>query len=763
MPAAKVRVRRRRSLVLIAGAAALIGTAVWAVLDRPSALPPPVAGVGESEAPLYADMMEDYGIVTRAWHEQFLSRIKDPSSLEDIRDNYPGVGYRGIRALEEKVGRGDLPPGWVLSGRVCVAKLYLYEGDFARAATTLAEVRAAAEADPDHLRDWIPPLAYLQGVTALRRGETDNCVACPCASSCIVPLQPQAFHRQRQGSADAVRYFTEYLHFCPDDLGGRWLLNLAYMTLGEYPQRVPPRYRIPPEAFRSQGDIGRFRNVAPALGLDRLEQAGGAIMDDFDNDGLLDVLVTSWDPQVPIGFYKNRGDGTFEERARAAGLAGQLGGLYCVQTDYNNDGWLDVYVCRGAWWNRPIRHSLLRNNRDGTFTDVTREAGLAAPMDSQVAAWADFDLDGRLDLFVGGETAPSRLYRNRGDGTFEDVTARSGITTAERLRRCKGAAWGDFDGDGYPDLFISDRDGRPSLCHNNHDGTFTDVGASVGIIRPRGSFACWVWDYDNDGWPDIFVATGLWDQARLHETVQSYLRQGNTGETYRLFRNRGDGTFEDVTRAVGLELAVPTMGCNFADLDNDGFLDMYLGTGGAPYSLLIPKLLLRNVQGQKFVDVTTSSGTGHLQKGHSVAIGDWDRDGNLDIFLHLGGAYPGDTSRNVLFQNPGAHGNHWICVKLVGTRSNRPGIGSRIKVVPAGEGAHPVYRWVTSGSSFGANPLEQHIGIGKPDRIAALEVYWPASRTTQVFRDLEADQSVEITEGQPTLRRLDRPRVPAPN
>jgi hypothetical protein len=695
----------------------------------------------------------------RAWKHHFVARIKDPTSLADIRESYSRAGYRGIQELEEKAARGYSSPGEMLSTQICIAKLYLYEGDFIKAAAVLAEVRAKAEADPEHLRDWIPPLAFLQGVAALRRGETENCIDCSCASSCILPLEPLAFHSKRQGSTDAVRYFSEYLQFNPNDLGGRWLLNLPSMTLGEYPQRVPPRYVIPPETFRSQSDIGRFRNVAAPLGLDQPELSGGAIMDDFDNDGLLDLVVTSIDPAVPMSFYKNQGDGTFKERAQAAGLAGQLGGLYCVQTDYNNDGWLDIYVCRGAWWG-PMRHSLLRNNGNGTFTDVTREAGLIAPLDSQVAAWADYDLDGRLDLFVGGETVPSRLYRNKGDGTFEDVTERAGIHTKGRI--CKGAVWGDFDGDGYPDLFFSDFNGPPSLFHNNRNGTFTDIAAEVGIVRPRGSFPCWVWDYDNDGWPDIFVATGLWNRARLHDTMQSYLRKTNPGETWRLFRNRGDGTFEDVTQAVGLDYAIPTMGCNFGDVDNDGFLDMFMGTGGPAYSLQIPKLLLRNVQGQKFVDITTSSGTGHIQKGHAVAIGDWDRDGNPDIFLHLGGAYPGDTSRNVLFQNPGNHGNHWINVKLVGVRSNRPGIGSRIKVVPAGKDAHPVYRWVTSGSSFGANPLEQHIGIGKPNHIAALEVYWPASNTTQVFHDLEADQAIEITEGQSTFRRRSWSRIPAP-
>src|SRR5262249_4808968 len=155
---------------------------------------------------------------------------------------------------------------------------------------------------------------------------------------------PQAIHNQREGSRLAIQHFTEYLERRPDDAGVRWLLNVAYMTLGEYPDRVPPAFRIPPQTFASELDIARFTDLAPPLHLNRLQQSGGAIMDDFHNHGLLDLVVTSFDPAVPLALYRNRGDGTFEERAAAAGLAGQLGGLYCVQTDYNNDGHLDIYV-----------------------------------------------------------------------------------------------------------------------------------------------------------------------------------------------------------------------------------------------------------------------------------------------------------------------------------------------------------------------------------------------------------------------------------
>jgi ASPIC/UnbV protein len=176
---------------------------------------------------------------------------------------------------------------------------------------------------------------------------------------------------------------------------------------------------------------------------------------------------------------------------------------------------------------------------------------------------------------------------------------------------------------------------------------------------------------------------------------------------------------------------------------------------------LVPNRLFKNVDGHRFVDVTTSSGTGHLQKGHAVACGDWDRDGNVDLFVEVGGGTPGDRFRNVLFQNPG-HANHWLTVKLVGKKTNRAAIGARIKVTPAGEPARSIYRHVSSGSSFGANPLQQTIGIGKAEKIAAVEVYWPTSRTTQIFRDVPVDGAVEITEFAPEYRRLKWPRVPLP-
>jgi hypothetical protein len=201
------------------------------------------------------------------------------------------------------------------------------------------------------------------------------------------------------------------------------------------------------------------------------------------------------------------------------------------------------------------------------------------------------------------------------------------------------------------------------------------------------------------------------------------------------------------------------MGSNFGDFDNDGFLDIYLATGTPDLSFLVPNRMLKNVAGRRFADITGTSGTGNLQKGHGVACGDWDRDGDIDIHVEMGGAVTVDKYHNILFQNPGQH-NHWLTVKLVGQKTNRPAIGARIKVVTSGEEPLTVHRHVSSGSSFGANPLQQTIGLARADGIATLEIQWPTSGTTQVFRDLAVDQAIEITEFAEDYQVLDWKAIP---
>ena len=289
---------------------------------------------------------------------------------------------------------------------------------------------------------------------------------CRDESSCILPISPTAVHTNPLGSKTAIHHFTEYLEQFPDDLEARWLLNLAHMTLGEHPRNVDPRYVLSIDHFtKSEFDIGRFRDVAHLAGVNRLNQSGGAIMDDFDNDGRLDLVVTAMGPTEPMACYHNKGDGSFEDRTESAGLAAQLGGLVCYQADYNNDGWMDIFISRGAWFPFPIRPSLLRND-GGTFTDVTAEAKLLEPLNSNAACWADYDNDGFVNLFVACERQPSRLYHNKRDGTFEEVGLKAGVRGTGK-QFTKGATWIDYDNDGAPISSSTTCSGPPNFSTTN--------------------------------------------------------------------------------------------------------------------------------------------------------------------------------------------------------------------------------------------------------------------------------------------------------
>ena len=652
-----------------------------------------------------------------------------------------------LAAAEAALAKANAAGDWVEVERQqrALGLIRLYEGEVARAVPHVeAALRTAEEhqADEPSLKDAVLPDVRLAGVAQLRRGEVENCALNHNAEMCILPLSVNARHTRTSGSEAAARYFTRYLEGSPDSLEVRWLLNVAYMTLGKYPASVPPAQLIPPSAFESKESIGRFVDVAAEAGVNYFTNAGGTVADDFDGDGLADLMLTSVSPCEPMRFYRNRGDGTFEDRTNAAGLSGQLGGLNLIQTDFDNDGRLDFFVMRGGW-EFPMRNSLLRNNGDGTFTDVTVQSGLYDP-DGQThsVAWGDYDNDGLLDLFVAHETTPSRLYRNRGGGRFEDVTDRARVGLSAYS---KGAVWGDYDNDGYPDLYVSNYRDQNFLYHNNRDGTFDEVAVELGVANPRFSFPTWFFDYDNDGWLDIFVGSY---SPSIKDVVREHLGMRPQGETLKLYRNNGRGGFEDVTKKTGLDLFVPAMGSNFGDLDNDGYLDFYLGTGTPSYSALVPNVMFRNHAGQYFVDVTGSTGTGHLQKGHGVAFTDLNNDGAQDVFANLGGAVFGDDYPDALFRNPGASGNHFLSVRLVGVKSNRAAVGAKIRLTVAGEDGRDSlrYREVTSGGSFGSSSLTQSIGLGRARRVKTLEIIWPASNTRQTFKDIPADQFIEITE-----------------
>jgi hypothetical protein len=734
--------------------------------------------------PLFSEgFVDDSGFALSGLHQ---GPVSNRSSLDQVCASYQDLGKRGraklladLAPLAQEPVRSAEQAIQISRLQTWIAALHMYEGEFEEATAWFGKAMASAE------YPGVPPqlganIRAAQGIAALRRGETENCIACLGPSSCIVPIAKDAVHQFPSGSREAISHFSAYLTERPDDLGVRWLLNIAYMTLGEYPDAVPSQFRLQPDCFRSSIDIGRYRNIAPLVGLNVRgpNMAGGSIFDDFNGDGLPDVFTTSKDFDHGAYLFINKGDGTFEDRSDAANLKGQPFAVNCTQADYDNDGDLDVIIIRGGW-EKSARLSLLRNRGNGVFDDVTEMAGMTAAIPCHSAAWRDFDNDGLIDLYVCGEfvsgfqeglvgsgesldqndsNSRCRLYRNNGDGTFIDVADRAGVLND---RYAKGAAWCDYNDDGWPDLYVSNMGADNRLYRNNGDGTFTDIAGPAGVLEPKFSFSCWFWDYDNDGSFDLFV-TGY--NASMNNFVSNALGESAPGERPRLFRNLGkDNGFRDVTAEVGLDRIYLPMGSNFADVDEDGYLDMFLATGRPAYSVLVPKVLLKNVGGQRFEDVSFSTGTSHLQKGHGVSFADWDDDGDLDLFVQMGGAVPGDRANNVLFQNPG-HGRHWLKVKLVGTKTNRAAIGTRVRVdVKNADGSiRAIHREISSGSSYGGNSLVAMFGLGEGKVISSVTVQWPTSRTTQVFRDVHVDRTIEITEGQDKIVTREPVRIEPP-
>lgn len=600
-------------------------------------------------------------------------------------------------------------------------------------------------------------IRFRLGVAYLRFGETQNCCLRNTPESCILPLRGEGVHTRKEGSQKAIENLTEVLQnvsaSTPVGRRAMWLLNIAYMTLGDYPEKVPGQWLIPPSVFQSEVEFPSFENIAVALNVNSFDMCGGVILEDFDNDHDLDIVTSTYDTHGGMHYFENNADGTFSERTKQAGLSGMFGGLNMVQADFNNDGYPDILVLRGAWWSEAGRHpnSLLRNQGDGTFRDVTFEAGLAdTRYPTQTAAWADYDNDGDLDLYIGNEhlredskASPCQLFRNNGDETFTDVTEQAGVANR---RFAKGVVWGDYDNDRFPDIYVSNLGEANRLYHNNGDGTFTDVAVELGVDSPTYSFPVWFWDVDNDGALDLFVSSYNGVTGMVAEVASSYLGESYDMDAPRLYRGDGQGKFVDVAKEYGLTQLLMPMGANFGDLNGDGFLDFYLGTGYPDYEALMPNVMYLNQQGNSFTDVTSAGRFGHLQKGHGIAFADLDHDGDQDVFAQMGGAYPGDKFANALYENPGFD-NHWIAIQLVGEESNRSAIGARIRVVITSEGqTRSIYKHVNSGGSFGANPLRQTIGLGNTERIERLEIYWPKTDRTQVFNAVSLDQIVRIDE-----------------
>ena len=668
----------------------------------------------------------------------------------------PFYGRGRLATLEGARGRAQEP-----------REILALDADYGEALLFLDRVQPAI----DHLSDaWMraresgaPEAAQARLLSPLilahlQAAEDANCVLHRSASSCILPLQPEALHRSRQDAVRAGDLSLELLRLRPGNLEIGWILNLARMLSGDYPSGVPEGMRLPPGAIEPEvDDFEPWIDRSRELGVDRVDLAGGAIVDDLDGDGLLDLVTSTWDPCDSIKAFRNDGEGGFQDVTGAWGLDAQLGAFNILQADYDNDGDLDLLALRGGWlFDRGrIRNSLLRNDTtsDGRrFVDVTRESGLAEPAyPTQTAAWGDYDADGHLDLYVGnehsGEAAyPSQLFRNLGNGTFVDVAMELGVVND---RFAKGVAWGDYDDDGDLDLYVSNH-GPNRLYRNEPQGAtgrrFRDVAREAGVVGPDGwTFATWFFDPDNDGDLDLFVADY---RASTAAVAASYFGASVEQGTPFLFRNDG-GRFASVGRDWGLVRPSLPMGANYGDLDNDGWLDVYLGTGEPSFQSQVPNVMYRNRGGRGFEEVTFAGGFGHLQKGHGVAFGDFDHDGDQDLLHQLGGFYPADSFANLLFVNPG-NGNRFVELDLEGRTANRSALGARIEVrVTTPSGPRSVFAQVSPGGSFGGSSLRQEIGLGDATKLDEIRVRWPGRVAEQVFTGAELDGLYRLVESKP--------------
>ena len=438
-----------------------------------------------------------------------------------------------------------------------------------------------------------------------------------------------------------------------------------------------------------------FENVAPQAGVDDPSASNGVIWGDYDNDGNQDIYIVNTGANV---LYRNNGNETFSDVTSGAGVGDAGAGVDAAFGDYNNDGFLDIYIVNSSG-----KNVLYRNRGDGSFENVTDNAGVGdATGDGRAGGFFDCDNDGNLDLFVVNYTGNNVLFHNNGNGTFTGIPLDNGTSGMD-------VAFGDCDNDGFVDLYIVNDGQANILYHNNGDCSFSDVAVASGVAFSGPGRAACFGDYNNDSYLDLYIV--------------------NMGASNVMYRNEGNGLFTDVTGELSVGYSGGGQDVAFGDYNNDGYLDLFFAYrfGG--------NILYRNNEGQNYTNVTIPAGIAGTD-GKSAAFGDYNNDGQLDIYV------ANSTARNQLFRNRGS-GNHWLQVKLNGTVTNRAGIGAR---VIARVGGLTMMRDVDGGSGHGSqNSLLVHLGLGGATKVDILDIYWPSCRT-QTLINVHADQVISIEE-----------------
>ena len=503
-----------------------------------------------------------------------------------------------------------------------------------------------------------------------------------------------------------------------------------------------------------------------------LETTGcGAAFIDYDNDGWQDIFLVNGTrldglpkDQTPTNhLYRNNGDGTFRDVTEKSGLTRTGWGQSVCAGDFDNDGNDDLFVSYFG------KNALYHNNGNGTFTDVAEKAGVANNRSrwGSGCAFTDYDRDGYLDLFVASyidldlktaplpETGPclykgltvacgppgltggvNTLYRNNGDGTFTDVAEKAGIRKTNGTYGL-GVVAADLDNDGWPDIYVANDSAPAALYHNNKNGTFTDVGIEAGCAfsidgKPQAGMGVSAGDFDRDGWLDI-------------------LKTNFSGDTSTLYRNTGKAVFDDVTFPAGVGITTRWLGwgCGFFDADNNGWLDIFLVNGHvypevekltteAGYAQR--KVLYRNLQNGRFEDVSDKIGGPIMEASaaRGCAFSDYDNDGDIDILINRVNAAP------ELLRCDSTNQNNWITIKIVGVKSNRDGIGARIKCVA--EDGSQIDEVRSGGSYYSQNDLRVHFGLGKSPKVKTLEIRWPSGQV-DTLGDVPANQFIVVKEG----------------